>query len=158
MKDCTAIKVITEALEEYENNFNHKINILESKIILYEKERKAIIRHLKEGNIELLRVILELKMKEYYLVKCKNNIPFIVGQYDTEEEAKKAKYRESPDSELMIVVNIERLKNAESDKNYYHNLCKEVSGKMNTMIALYNRVISDIKAVVRDYDYQDLLR
>ena len=97
-------------------------------------------------------------MKEYYLVKCKNNIPFIVGQYDTEEEAKRAKYRESPDSELMIVVNIERLKNAESDKNYYHNLCKEVSGKMNTMIALYNRVISDIKAVVRDYDYQDLLR
>lgn len=55
MKDCTAIKVIAEALEEYENNFNHKINILESKIILYEKERKAIIRHLKEGNIELLK-------------------------------------------------------------------------------------------------------
>ena len=55
MKDCTAIKVITEALEEYENNFNHKISILESKIILYEKERKAIIRHLKEGNIELLK-------------------------------------------------------------------------------------------------------
>lgn len=53
MKDCTA--VIAEALEEYENNFNHKINILESKIILYEKERKAIIRHLKEGNIELLK-------------------------------------------------------------------------------------------------------
>lgn len=42
MKDCTAIKVIAEALEEYENNFNHKISILESKIILYEKERKAI--------------------------------------------------------------------------------------------------------------------
>lgn len=55
MKDCTAIKVIAEALEDYENNFNHKINILESKIILYEKERKAIIRHLKEGNIELLK-------------------------------------------------------------------------------------------------------
>lgn len=53
--DCTAIKVIAEALEEYENNFNHKISILESKIILYEKERKAIIRHLKEGNIELLK-------------------------------------------------------------------------------------------------------
>ena len=46
---------IVEALEEYENNFNHKISILESKIILYEKERKAIIRHLKEGNIELLK-------------------------------------------------------------------------------------------------------
>ena len=42
-------------LEEYENDFNHKISILESKIILYEKERKAIIRHLKEGNIELLK-------------------------------------------------------------------------------------------------------
>lgn len=41
--------------ELYENNFNHKISILESKIILYEKERKAIIRHLKEGNIELLK-------------------------------------------------------------------------------------------------------
>lgn len=48
-------KALAEALEEYENNFNHKINILESKIILYEKERKAIIRHLKEGNIELLK-------------------------------------------------------------------------------------------------------
>lgn len=52
---ATAIKVIAEALEEYENNFNHKISILESKIILYEKGRKAIIRHLKEGNIELLK-------------------------------------------------------------------------------------------------------
>lgn len=28
----------------------YPVNILESKIILYEKERKAIIRHLKEGN------------------------------------------------------------------------------------------------------------
>ena len=53
MKDCTASHF--RSSEEYENNFNHKINILESKIILYEKERKAIIRHLKEGNIELLK-------------------------------------------------------------------------------------------------------
>ena len=60
-KNCTAIKVITEALEEYENNLNHKINILESKVILYEKERKAIIRHLKEGNIELLKSYLGIK-------------------------------------------------------------------------------------------------
>ena len=55
MKDCNAIKVIAEALEEYENNFNHKISILERKIILYEKERKAIIRHRKEGKIEVLK-------------------------------------------------------------------------------------------------------
>ena len=55
MNDCTAIKAIAEALEEYENNFNHKISILESKIIFYEKEREVIIKHLKEGNIELLK-------------------------------------------------------------------------------------------------------
>ena len=60
-KNCTAIKVITEALEEYENNLNHKINILESKVILYEKERKAIIRHLKEEYIELLKSYLGIK-------------------------------------------------------------------------------------------------
>lgn len=47
-------------------------------------------------------------MKEYYLIKCRNNIPFIIGQYDTEEDARKAKNRENPNSELMIVVNIEK--------------------------------------------------
>lgn len=62
MNDCTAIKVIAEALEEYENNSNHKISILESKIILYEKEREAIIRHLKEGNIELLKSYLGIEI------------------------------------------------------------------------------------------------
>ena len=55
MKDCTAIKVIAVALEEYENNLNHKISILETQIILYDKERKAIISHLMEGHIELLK-------------------------------------------------------------------------------------------------------
>ena len=45
-------------------------------------------------------------MKEYYLIKCRNNIPFIIGQYDTEEDARKAKNRENPNSELMIVVKI----------------------------------------------------
>lgn len=60
-KNCTVIKVITEALEEYENDLNHKINILESKIILYEKERNAIIRHIKEGNIELLKSYLGIE-------------------------------------------------------------------------------------------------
>lgn len=87
----------------------YPVNILESKIILYEKERKAIIRHLKEGNIELLKSYFGIeKMKEYYLIKCRNNIPFIIGQYDTEEDARKAKNRENPNSELMIVVNIEK--------------------------------------------------
>ena len=62
MNDCTTIKVITEALEEFENNFNHKINILESRIILYEKERETIIRHLKEGNIELLKSYFGIKI------------------------------------------------------------------------------------------------
>ena len=47
-------------------------------------------------------------MKEYYLIKCRNNIRFIIGQYDTEEDARKAKNRENPNSELMIVVNIEK--------------------------------------------------
>lgn len=50
-------------------------------------------------------------MKEYYLIKCRNNIPFIIGQYDTEEDTRKAKNRENrenPNSELMIVVNIEK--------------------------------------------------
>lgn len=26
-------------------------------------------------------------MKEFYLIKFRNGIPFIIGQYDTEEEA-----------------------------------------------------------------------
>lgn len=55
MNDCTAIRVIAEALEEYENNFNHRISILEDRILFYQKEREAIIKHLKEGNINLLK-------------------------------------------------------------------------------------------------------
>lgn len=33
--NCTAIKAITKALEEYENNFNHKINILRMETLNY---------------------------------------------------------------------------------------------------------------------------
>ena len=47
-------------------------------------------------------------MKEFYLFKCRNSIPFIIGQYDTEEDARKAKNREIPNSEIMMVVNIEK--------------------------------------------------
>ena len=49
-------------------------------------------------------------MKEYYQIKCRNNIPYIIGQYDTEEDARKAKNRENPNPELTIVVNIEKVK------------------------------------------------
>lgn len=53
MKDCAI--VIVDALEEYENNLSHKISILESRLHFMEKEREAIIRHLEEGNIDLLK-------------------------------------------------------------------------------------------------------
>lgn len=53
--NCAIVNVIIEALEDYENDLNHKISILESRLHFMEKEREAIIRHLEEGNIDLLR-------------------------------------------------------------------------------------------------------
>ena len=53
--NCAIVNVIVEALEDYENDLNHKISILESRLHFMEKEREAIIRHLEEGNIDLLR-------------------------------------------------------------------------------------------------------
>lgn len=53
MNDCTIVNVIVEALKDYEND--HKISILESRLHFMEKEREAIIRHLEEGNINLLK-------------------------------------------------------------------------------------------------------
>lgn len=97
-------------------------------------------------------------MKEFYLIKLKNNVPFIIGQYDTEEEAVKAKYRESVDSELMVTVALDRLKSVEADRNYYQNMCNEVSKKVNMVISLYNKVISDVKSVIKNYDYYDIIR
>lgn len=41
-RGISASLMFAEALEEYENNFNHKINILESKIILYERREKLL--------------------------------------------------------------------------------------------------------------------
>ena len=55
MNNCAIVNVIVEALENYENDLNHKISILESRLHFMEKEREAIIRHLEEGNIDLLR-------------------------------------------------------------------------------------------------------
>lgn len=55
MKDCAIVNVIVEALKDYENDLNHKISILESRLHFMEKEREAIIRHLEEGNIDLLK-------------------------------------------------------------------------------------------------------
>lgn len=97
-------------------------------------------------------------MKEFYLIKLKNNVPFIIGQYDTEEEAIKAKYRESVDSELIVTVALDRLKSVEADRNYYQNMCNEVSKKVNMVISLYNKVISDVKSVIKNYDYHDIIR
>lgn len=53
--NCAIVNVIVEALEDYENDLNHKISILESRLHFMEKEREAIIRHLEEGNIDLLK-------------------------------------------------------------------------------------------------------
>lgn len=53
--NCAIVNVIVEALEDYENDLNHKISILESRLHFMEKEREAIIRHLEEENIDLLR-------------------------------------------------------------------------------------------------------
>ena len=82
----------------------------------------------------------------------------LVSQYDTEEEAVKAKYRESVDSELMVTVALDRLKSVEADRNYYQNMCNEVSKKVNMVISLYNKVISDVKSVIKNYDYHDIIR
>ena len=55
MNDCTIVNVIVEALKDYGLKRNHKISILESRLHFMEKEREAIIRHLEEGNIDLLK-------------------------------------------------------------------------------------------------------
>ena len=97
-------------------------------------------------------------MKEFYLIKLKNNVPFIIGQYDTEEEAVEAKYLEGVDSKLMIAVDLDKLKSIEADRDYYQNMCNEVSKKVNMVISLYNKVISDVKSVIKNYDYHDIIR
>lgn len=46
---------------EYEENQQRRIDLLESKILLFEREREAFIRHLREGNIQLLKDYLGIK-------------------------------------------------------------------------------------------------
>lgn len=51
MKESSILKAISDAIEEYEENQQRRIDLLESKILLFEREREAFIRHLREGNI-----------------------------------------------------------------------------------------------------------
>lgn len=57
MKESSILKA--DAIEEYEENQQRRIDLLESKILLFERE--AFIRHLREGNIQLLKDYLGIK-------------------------------------------------------------------------------------------------
>lgn len=61
MKESSILKAISDAIEEYEENQQRRIDLLESKILLFEREREAFIRHLREGNIQLLKDYLGIK-------------------------------------------------------------------------------------------------
>ena len=50
MKESSILKAISDAIEEYEENQQRRIDLLESKILLFEREREAFIRHLREGD------------------------------------------------------------------------------------------------------------
>lgn len=61
MKESSILKAISDAIEEYEENQQRRIDLLESKILLFEREGEAFIRHLREGNIQLLKDYLGIK-------------------------------------------------------------------------------------------------
>lgn len=44
MKESSILKAISDAIEEYEENQQRRIDLLESKILLFEREREAFIR------------------------------------------------------------------------------------------------------------------
>lgn len=96
-------------------------------------------------------------MKEFYLIKFRNGIPFILGQYDTEEEAVEAKYREGVDSKLMIAVDLDKLKSIEADRDYYQNMCNEISKKVSMIVSLY-KTVSTIESVIKNYGCHHLIR
>lgn len=50
-----------EVIEWFEDGQQRRIDLLESKILLFEREREAFIRHLREGNIQLLKDYLGIK-------------------------------------------------------------------------------------------------
>lgn len=41
MKESSILKAISDAIEEYEENQQRRIDLLESKILLFERERKG---------------------------------------------------------------------------------------------------------------------
>lgn len=88
-------------------------------------------------------------MKEFYLIKSRNGIPFIIGQYDTEEEAVEAKCREGVDSKLMVAVSLDKLKSVEADRNYYQSMCNEISKKVNMVVSLY-KTISIVESAIKN--------
>ena len=96
-------------------------------------------------------------MNDFYLIKFRNGIPFILGQYDTEEEAVEAKYREGVDSKLMIAVDLDKLKSIEADRDYYQNMCNEISKKVSMIVSLY-KTVSTIESVIKNYGYHHLIR
>lgn len=51
MKESSILKAISDAIEEYEENQQRRIDLLESKILLFERE----------GNIQLLKDYLGIK-------------------------------------------------------------------------------------------------
>lgn len=64
-------------------------------------------------------------MKDFYLVKCKSDVPFILGQFDTREEAEAALGRERADTRasLQVVVDLSRIDPAQGKINYPIPIC-----------------------------------
>lgn len=61
MKDCTAIRAVVSALQEYESAHKKEIDRLENQIACLHRERSLIIKNLEAGNIELLKDYFEIK-------------------------------------------------------------------------------------------------
>lgn len=55
MKESSILKAISDAIEEYEENQQRRIDLLESKILLFEREREAFIRHLRERKHSIIK-------------------------------------------------------------------------------------------------------
>lgn len=60
MKENKILNEIISALDIYERNLDWKLNLLESKIEVMEKEREYIIKCLKEDNIISLKSFLNI--------------------------------------------------------------------------------------------------
>ena len=60
MKENKILNEIISSLDIYERNLDWKLNLLESKIEVMEKEREYIIKCLKEDNIISLKSFLNI--------------------------------------------------------------------------------------------------